>query len=157
MIAASAANALGVDVADTNISKTTAWRKAKEARTVTAATIKEAFKCPDKVTVHWDGKALTLRENQKSNRVCVYVSGAGSDCSRKLLAVPETPSGTGKAEATLVTDILASWCISKEVIGLRYTSFLRLLLVFKPFLTYFVSRYGPLLYFKRCIFSTKSF
>ena len=120
MIAASAANALGVDVADTNISKTTAWRKAKEARTVTAATIKEAFKCPDKVTVHWDGKALTLRENQKSNRVCVYVSGAGSDCSRKLLAVPETPSGTGKAEATLVTDILASWCISKEVIGMVY-------------------------------------
>ena len=120
MIAASTANALGVDIADTNISKTTAWRKAKEVRTDTAALIKEAFKCPGKVTVHWDGKTLTLKGNQKSNRVCVYVSGTDADILRKLLAVPETPNGTGLAEANIVIDLLTSWNICKEVVGIVF-------------------------------------
>ena len=97
MIAASTANALGIDLADTNISKTSGWRKAKEVRTETSAKIKEAFKCPEKVSVHWDGKGMILKKNIKSNRVCVYVSGADEDSTGKLLAVPETPNGTGLA------------------------------------------------------------
>ena len=95
MIAASTANALGIDIGDTNISKTSGWRKAQEVRTKTSATIKETFKCPDKCTVHWDGKGLTLKGNKKSNRVCVYLTGADAITTRKLLGVPETPSGTG--------------------------------------------------------------
>ena len=108
MIAASTANALGIDLADTNISKTSAWRKAKEVRTETAEKIKEAFKCPEKVSVHLDGKSMILKKNIKSNRVCVYVSGADEDSTRKLLAVPETHNGTGLAEANIVTELLAS-------------------------------------------------
>ena len=57
-------------------------------RTETAAVIKEAFDCPDKVIVHWDGKTLTLKGNLKSNRVCVYVTGTEAEILRKLLAVP---------------------------------------------------------------------
>ena len=120
MIAASTANALGVDVEDTNISKTTAWRKAQEVRTETAAMIKEAFDCPDKVIVHWDGKTLTLKGNLKSNRVCVYVTGTEAEILRKLLAVPETPNGTGLAEANTVIEVLTSWNICKEVIGIVF-------------------------------------
>ena len=122
MVAASTANALGIDLADTNISKTSAWRKAKEVRTETAEKIKEVFKCPVKVSVHWDGKGMILKGNIKSNRVCVYVSGADEDCTRKLLAVPETPNGTGLAEANIVTELLASWNISKEVIAMVFYS-----------------------------------
>ena len=76
MIAASAINALGIDVNDTNISKTTAWRKAQQVRTETAASIKEGYKPPAKATGHWDGKTVSLKGNTKSNRVCVYLTGA---------------------------------------------------------------------------------
>ena len=119
MIAASTANALGIKIDDTNISKTTAWRKAQEVRTRTSAVIKEAFKCPNKVTVHWDGKTLTLKGNKKSNRVCVYLTGAEANTIRKLLGVPETPSGTGAAEAKIETELLMSWEVL-EVIGMVF-------------------------------------
>ena len=42
---------------------------------------------------------MILKENKKSNRVCVYLTGAEKNISRKLLGVPETPSGTGVDEA----------------------------------------------------------
>ena len=120
MIAASTANALGIDIGDTNISKTSGWRKAQEVRTKTSATIKEKFKCPDKCTVHWDGKGLTLKGNRKSNRVCVYLTGADANTTRKLLGVPETPSGTGADEAKVVTDMLVSWEVLDEVVGMVF-------------------------------------
>ena len=120
MIAASTVNALGGDVYETNISKTSAWRKAHEVRTKTAVKIKAAFKCPDKVTAHWDGKTLTLKGNIKSNRVCVYLTGADALHTRKLLGVPETPSGTGYDEAKIVTDLLMSWDVLMEVIGMVF-------------------------------------
>ena len=76
MIAASTANALGINIEDTNICKTSAWRKAQEVITKTSAEIKEKFKCPEKCTTHWDGKTMILKGNKKSNRVCVYLTGA---------------------------------------------------------------------------------
>ena len=120
MIAASTINALGLNIDDTNINKTTAWRKAQEVRTETAANLKEKFKCPTMVTVHWDGKTLTLKQNIKSNRVCVYLSGVEADRTRKLLGVPETPSGTGIDEANVVTEMLVSWDVWQEVIGMVF-------------------------------------
>ena len=120
MIAASTANALGVDINDTNISKTTAWRKAHEVRTKTSAFIKEGFQCPDKVTAHWDEKTVTLKGNEKSSRVCVYLTAADAEQTRKLLAVPETPTGTGHDEAKVVTDTLENWGVEKEVIGMVF-------------------------------------
>ena len=51
-IAASVANALHVDIIQTNISKTTAWRKGHEARLKQSKEIKDNFKCPDRVVVH---------------------------------------------------------------------------------------------------------
>ena len=108
MIAAATVNAIGGNIDETNISKTSAWRKAKEVRSETAARIKEDFKCPEKVSVHWDGKGVILKGNQKSNRVCVYVSGVEEYCPRKLLAVPETPNGTGLAEANIVIEQLTN-------------------------------------------------
>ena len=120
MIAASTANALGVDLDNTNISKTTAWRKSKEIRSKTAASIKEAFVCPSKVTVHWDGKIVSLKGNIKSNRVCVYLTGVDADQDRKLLGVPETASGTGHDEAKVVTDMLVHWGVQEEVVGIVF-------------------------------------
>ena len=120
MIAASTINALGIDVNDTNISKTTAWRKAQQVRTETAASIKEGYKPPAKAIGHWDGKTVSLKGNTKSNRVCVYLTGADANQGRKLLAVPETPSGTGRDEAKVVTDTLEAWGVHKELVGIVF-------------------------------------
>ena len=120
MIVASTANALGIDINDTNISKTTAWRKAQEVRIKTSDGIKEKFECPDHCIGHFDGKTLTIKGNEKTNRICVYVTGGGENPIRKLLGVPETPSGTGAAEAKVVTDTLTSWDIHDEVVGIVF-------------------------------------
>ena len=74
VVAASVANALGVDINQTNISSTTAWRKGQEARTKKSREIKEGFRCPDKVVVHWDGKTLATCGRLETKRVCVYLS-----------------------------------------------------------------------------------
>ena len=120
MIAASTVNALGLDIADTNISVTTAWRRAQDVRLKTSSNIKQNYKPPENSIVHWDGKIVNLKGNSTSNRVCVYVSGAGNDTSKKLLSVPETPNGTGEAEARVVTDSLESWNIKEEVKGIVF-------------------------------------
>ena len=52
IFAASAINAMGGSIDDTNISKTTAWRKAKAVRTETANQIKTDYVPPPKGTAH---------------------------------------------------------------------------------------------------------
>ena len=71
MIAAATVNAIGGNIDETNISKISGWRKAKEVRSETATRIKEDFKCPKKVSVHWDGKSVILKGNQKSKCLCL--------------------------------------------------------------------------------------
>ena len=64
-VAASVSNAFGIGIEETNISKTTAWRRGCEERVKKAAEIKDNFSCPNKVCVHWDGKTLQKKgQNQ---------------------------------------------------------------------------------------------
>ena len=74
VVAASVANALGVNINQTNISSTTAWRKGQEVRSKKAREVKVGFRCPDKAVVHWDGKTLAVRGRLETKRVCVYLS-----------------------------------------------------------------------------------
>ena len=46
----------------------------------------------------------------------MYLTGADANQVRKLLADPETPSGTGHDEAKVVTDTLEAWGVDKEVV-----------------------------------------
>ena len=62
MFAASLCHAVGVNVRDTNISKTTAWRRTKQERIATSKAVKDSFVKPKHVTVHWDGKILKLQK-----------------------------------------------------------------------------------------------
>ena len=119
-LAASVANCLGVDLADTNISVETGYRKAKEIRLSIAEKVKEDFICPPKVALHWDGKTLKVDGNKKSSRVCVYVSGIDDDKVKKLLGVPETKSGTGKAESEVVEKVLSDWKVKEEVVSIVF-------------------------------------
>ena len=79
VVAASVANALGVDIDQTDISKSTAWRNGQKIRLEKAKEIMDTYVCPDRVVVHWDGKTLTLRGHIKSIRVCIYLSGVDAE------------------------------------------------------------------------------
>ena len=120
VVAASVANALGIDIDKTNISKTTAWRKGRETRLKKSKEIKDNFKCPDKVVVHWDGKTLKVRGGLESKRVCVLLSGVEEERMRKLLGIPETESGTGVDEFEVVKKHLVEWGVTKQVLGMVF-------------------------------------
>ena len=122
MIAASVANTLGVDIDSTNISKNSAWSRAKQERLKTSSTIKENFKIPENAVVQWDGKLLMEKGNTKSNRVCVYLTGVTEegDAVRKILGAPETKNGTGAAEAEVVKDLLKEWNVKNELCGMVF-------------------------------------
>ena len=57
-----------------------------------------------------------MKGNLKSNRVCVYLSSAGADKTRKLLGVPEVKDGTGKAESEAVKGRLEAWKVRKTCV-----------------------------------------
>ena len=120
MMSASVANALGVDISNTNIGRGAAWEKAKKERVKMSASIKENFQCPELVVVHWDGKILTVKGNKESNRVAVYVSGVDDSGFRKLMGCPEVQDGTGMSEAKVVKAFLEEWGVEKEICGLVF-------------------------------------
>ena len=120
MMAASVANTLGVDLDTTNISKNSAWSRARKERLSMSNQVKEDFIVPDYVVVHWDGKILKVKGNLQSNRVCVYITGVTTDNTRKLLGVPETRDGTGVAEALVVQSLLTDWNVKEELCGMVF-------------------------------------
>ena len=120
MMAASVVNTLGEDINNTNISKSSAWRRTKEERLKLASSVKADFQKPDKLVVHWDGKILKIKGDKESNRVCVYITGIGPADPKKLLGVPETVDGTGMAEFEVVKAELVKWGIKDEVSGMVF-------------------------------------
>ena len=119
-LAASVANSFGLYLADTNINVNSAWRKGQSNRLSLAEKVKEDFVCPPRVALHWDGKTLKVKGSQKSGRVCVYLSAIDESKTKKLLAVPETKSGTGKAEAEVVENVLIDWQVKQQVDSLVF-------------------------------------
>ena len=119
-LTASVSNALGVDLDQTNISKSTAWRQEQKIRLKKAEEILQDFKCPDKVVIHWDRKTLSLKGRLESKRVCVYLSGVNAEKVRKLLGIPETSSGRGVDEFELVRDYMMKWNIKNQTIGMVF-------------------------------------
>ena len=120
MMAASVANALGVDLDKTNISRTNAWKVSQERRLTMLDSIKDNFQCPDLASLHWDGKLLIERRNLESNRIAVYISGVDASGYKKLLGAPETKDGTGLAEAEVVKKVMDEWGVKKEVCALVF-------------------------------------
>ena len=72
-LAASVSNTLGVNLAQTNISQTTAWRKGRNEHFRKSDTILKDFKYPNKVVVHWDSKTLShWAGSSQSGFVCIF-------------------------------------------------------------------------------------
>ena len=74
LFAASVVNSLYVNLDDTNISRSSALKRAQEERLSISKQVKEDYVVPDKAVAQWDGKILKMRGNIQSNRVCVYIS-----------------------------------------------------------------------------------
>ena len=110
VLAASTCKALGVDVRDTNINKTSAHRWRKRARQEKAKEMRDNFSAPEHCSLHWDGKILPMKgTSQKSGRVAVVVKGIDEKREEFLLAVPEAAGGTGKEEAeTVIKELRAN-------------------------------------------------
>ena len=119
-IAAATCNTLGVDLDETNISRTSAWRRRAQERVKKANAIKDDFVCPDKVICHWDGKTLRTRGRVKRNMVSVYISGLGRQPVRKLLDIPEAKSGGGADEFSIVSEAMEKWNVGEETIGMVF-------------------------------------
>ena len=120
LFSAAVANSMGVDIDTTNINRGSAWKRAQQERLTISKKIKEDFRIPDHVVVHWDGKILKIKGNILSNRVCVYITGVTEEECRKLLGVPETSSGTGAAEADVVKSLLGDWAVKGELCGMVF-------------------------------------
>jgi hypothetical protein len=120
MMSASVANALGVDIFNTNIGRGAAWEKARKERVNMAAFIKENFQCPKLVAVHWDGKILDMKGNMESNRVAVYITGVDATGFKKLMGCPESNDGTGASEAEVVKAFLEEWGVTKKICRLVF-------------------------------------
>ena len=50
----------------------------------------------------------------------MYISGIESDGKRKLLWIPECPTGKGVDEFNTVKELLQNWGIGKEIIGMVF-------------------------------------
>ena len=120
IVAASVVNALGLNIEDTNINTTSAWRKGQQVRVAKAKEICDSFQCPAKGVIHWDGKTLFLRGRVESKRVCVYLSGVEEDRSRKLLGIPEAVSGRGVDEFEIVKECMVKWGVKEQVLGMVF-------------------------------------
>ena len=119
-MAASIANALGVDLDKTNISRTNAWNVSQKRKLTVLDSIKDNFQCPDLASLHLDGKLLIERMNLESNRTPVYISGVDASGYKKLLGAPETKEGTGLAEAEVVKKVMDEWGVKKEVCAIVF-------------------------------------
>ena len=120
MVAASVANACGIDISYTNINRGSAWKRRQQARLKKAAEIKENFECPGKVVIHWDGKTLHLRGRVGSNRVCAYLSGIDANQTKKLLGIPQAETGKGIAEFEVVKECMVKWQVKEQVVGMVF-------------------------------------
>ena len=110
--------ALGVKVADTNISYSTVWRRRTKQRQEWASSLKEAFIPFSLSGLHWDGKTLGLYRKEKSNFVVVYLTGVEDGQPSKLLGIPMAPGGKGAEEFEVIRTCVEAWDqVKKESIG----------------------------------------
>ena len=116
MTSAATVKAMGMNVADTNISVSTAWRKRTKARLEQARSIKDSFSPCQFNSLHWDGKTLTMSCGVKGNFVAIYVCGVEDGQPTQLLGIPLCPGGKGKEEFLVIKSALETWSIKKQII-----------------------------------------
>ena len=113
--------ALGHDIKEVTLSRSTVHRARVTSRAETAVQVRRQFLSDSAGTplvVHWDGKLLPdTTGNEKVDRLPVIVTGNQIE---QLLGVPKLPSGTGEAQANAVLRCLDDWDISSRIKGMSF-------------------------------------
>ena len=116
--AAEVAKALGVDVNDTNISRSSCHYQDKKVRKSKAAEVRQEFKenKSQHLSLHVDGKMLSELGSRKScNRIAVVLRNIGPGSQDHIVAIPKSVSGSGQAEANVTIEALKEEEIREEV------------------------------------------
>ena len=126
ILAAAIAKANSEDLSTVTLSRQTVRRKRSAHRSRIVSCVRGEFQRSDKppLVVHWDGKFMRDTTNssssdQKANvdRVAVAVSGYEVN---KILGITKTSSGTGKAQATAVSQLLNLWEVADDTVGMCF-------------------------------------
>ena len=120
MLGSAAVKSVGVNLSDTNISVTSAWRHRTKNRLDLAASIKQNYNPCKILSLHWDGKTLKLRRGVKGNFIAIYVSGVQEGNPKQLLGIPLAPDGTGREEFEVIKAALEDWKIQNEIVAIVF-------------------------------------
>jgi len=118
-VAGTVARALGHDVSEITLSRSSIRRSRIEGRKQAAAVEEEESSLMGPLLLHWDGKLLPDIDGSKTtvDRIAVVVSGNGQE---KLLSIPKIETGTGESQAKACVDAVAKWNLCSQVKGLVF-------------------------------------
>lgn len=113
MIIFETSRALGQDLEQLVLNKSSINRQRKDLRESAASGIKESFKPNTMLTVHWDGKLMAdLTGNDKVDRLPILVSTMGD---QKLLDIPKLTTGSGQVIAQALYSAIKEWKLENLV------------------------------------------
>lgn len=118
-VASAIFKALGHDVSDKTISRSSVRRSRRVERERAAQAERTASEMEGPLLLHWDGKLLPDIDGSKTkvDRIAILVTGNGNE---KLLAIPKIYRGTGKAQAQACVDTITEWNMTHSIKGLVF-------------------------------------
>ena len=118
-VAGAVARALGHDVSEITLSRSSVRRSRIEGRKKAAAAEERECSLMGPLLLHWDGKLLPDVDGSKTtvDRIAIIVTGNGQE---KLLEIPKIATGTGESQAKACVDAVAKWNLCSHVKGLVF-------------------------------------
>lgn len=111
--------ALGCDIDDVSVSRTTIQRARKMNLKLFADAQQEAFSCEQPLLLHWDGKLLPdiAGGTEQVDRIAILVTGGDIE---QLLGVPKIARGTGEQQCNACVAALGNWQLKHLIEGMVF-------------------------------------
>ncbi len=118
-VAGAVAQALGHDISEITLSRSSIRRSRIKERQRAAAMDEKEFSLAGPLLLHWDGKILPDIDGSKENvdRIAVIVTGNGQE---KLLGIPKMDRGTGEAQVNACIEVIEKWNLRSQIKGLVF-------------------------------------
>ena len=118
-VAGAIAKALGHDLSESTLSRSSIRRSRRKGRREAAAAEMQEASSDEPLLLHWDGKLLPDIDRSKAtvDRIAVLVTGNGHE---KLLGIPKMEHGTGESQAQACTDAIQKWNLRPQIKGLVF-------------------------------------
>ena len=118
-VIAATAQALGHDLHNIPLSRSTIRRSRRTNREAVATEDMCNFSMNTPFLLHWDGKLVPdiVKGQEKVDRIAIVISSGGVE---KLLGVPAIPHGTGQAQADVCIKTLDEWGLKNQLRGLVF-------------------------------------